>query len=398
MTVLSDKVNSLGESKTLAMARLTNELKAKGADVVNLTLGEPDLTPFAFFKVAAKKAIDQNVCRYSPVSGYPALREAIAKKLKRDNDLHYKPEQIVASTGAKQVIANLMFSLMNTEDEVILPAPYWVSYFELIQFAGGTPRVIFAGSDQKFKITAKQLEESINSKTKAFLFSNPSNPTGAVYSDSELAELAQVFEKYPHVLIISDEIYEHIYYGKHLKSLGSFDSLRDRVITVNGLSKAFSVTGWRLGYVAAPLEIAKACEKIQSQFTSGPNVIAQMAAIEALNEDPQNLMPERNAIFKKRGEYVFEQLSTTKGFHLDKPEGAFYVFPNVEELFGKTFEGRLIESSQDVSMILLEKFFVGTTPGYAFGAEGYIRISYAASMEDLEKAMRRIKEFSDAIH
>lgn len=396
MSLLSQRVNNLGESKTLAMARMTNELKSQGVDVTNLTLGEPDFAPFDFFKESAKKAIDEDYCRYSPVPGYPELKEAICEKLSRDNDLQYSPSQVVVSTGAKQSIANLMLSLINEGEEVVLPAPYWVTYFELIQFAQGTPKVIFAGVDQDFKITAEQLDEAINEKTKAFLFSNPCNPTGAVYSRKELEDLVRVFEKYPHVQIISDEIYEHIVYDGALVSLGSFDSIKDRVITVNGLSKGFAVTGWRLGYIAASDEVAKACGKIQSQFTSGTNVIAQRAAIDALKMEPSKIMPERTEIFKKRRNLICEGLSQIEGVEISIPNGAFYVFPNISAFFDKTVNGKKIENSQDVSTVLLQDFHLGSTPGHAFGAEGYIRLSYAASEQDLMQAIEKLRRFAEA--
>ena len=397
MSLLSQRVNNLGESKTLAMARMTNELKASGVDVTNLTLGEPDFSPFEFFKESAKKAIDENYCRYSPVPGYPELRAAIVKKLKRDNDLSYTSDQIVVSTGAKQAIANLMLALLNEGDEVILPAPYWVTYYELVQFAQGTPKVIFAGVDQGFKITAEQLEDAITDKTKAFLFSNPCNPTGAVYSEDELSELVKVFEKYPQIQIISDEIYEHILYMDKFKSLGSFDSIKDRVTTVNGLSKGFAVTGWRLGYIAAPTEIAKACQKIQSQFTSGTNVITQRAAIDALLMDPNQIMTERKEIFQKRRDFICDGLSSIDGVEISIPDGAFYVFPNMSQLFGKKSGETLINDSQDISTVLLQDFHLGSTPGHAFGAQGYIRLSYAASDNDLKQAVDKISRFVSSL-
>lgn len=390
---LSNRVQALGESETLAMARLTNELKDRGHDVVNLTLGEPDFPPFDFFKNAAKKAIDENTYRYSPVPGLLDLRQAISSKLKRDNDLDYTAEQIVVSTGAKQAIANLMLSIINKGDEVILPAPYWVTYFELIQFSQGNPQVIFAGSDQDFKITPEQLEEAITEKTKAFLFSNPSNPTGAVYTEGELEALAKVFSKHPHITIISDEIYEHIFFGENIKSLGAFSEIKDQVVIINGLSKAFSVTGWRLGYVAAPIEIAKACQKIQSQFTSGTNVITQKASISALKLDPKEVLATRNESFKTRRDFILKELAEIEGIELGKPQGAFYVFPNIKKLLGKSYKGRILNNSQDFAMTFLEDFYVGTTPGHAFGAEGYLRISYATSMEELKKAVIRLKKF-----
>lgn len=397
MIKLSDRVNALGESKTLAMARLASELAAKGVNVANLTLGEPDFPPFDFFKEASKKAIDENICRYSPVSGYPELKKAISEKFKRDNQLDYSPEQIVVSTGAKQSIANLLITVLNEGDEVILPAPYWVTYFELIQFAQGVPKVILADSGQEFKITPKQLENAINPKTKAFIFSNPSNPTGSVYSSEELRELVKVFKRHPQVLIISDEIYEHIYFGDDLRSIGSFAEVKNQVVTVNGLSKAFSVPGWRLGYLGAPVEIANGCQKVQGQFTSGTNVITQKAAILALEKSPVSMMKDRCDIFKMRRDFICSEFDKYSSIELSLPGGAFYVFPNLSKLLGKTSQGRILKSSQDISEVLLERFHIGTTPGHAFGAEGYIRLSYATSMEELKMAMEKFSLFMSSL-
>lgn len=390
MTRLSNRINKLSESATIAMAQRSRELKSQGKDVISLSLGEPDFHTPEFIKEAAKKAIDENYTTYTPVPGYLELREAISRKFKRDNDLDYSPEQIVVSTGAKQSIANLMLCLVNPGEEVILPAPYWVSYMEIAKMAEGTPKVIAAGIDQDFKITAKQLEEAISDKSRLMIYSSPSNPTGSIYSREELAELADVIAKHPDFYVISDEIYEYINFsGKH-HSLAQFDKIKDQVITVNGLSKGFAMTGWRCGYIGAPKWIAEACSKMQGQVTSGTCSITQRAAIAALEADPEVVTKDMRAAFKSRRNLVADQLEAIEGMVVNRPPGAFYLFPDVSAFFGKSFKGKKIETAEELSYFLLDEALVATVGGDAFGSPNCLRISVATSEDNLNKAMDRI--------
>lgn len=387
---LSQKVERLAESETLAMARLGNELKEKGIDVINMSLGEPDFHTPEFIKEAAKKAIDDNYSFYTPVAGYRELLEIISKKLKRDNNLNYKPSEIVVSTGAKQAIMNILMAILNPEDEVIVPIPYWVSYSEMITLNDGVMVGIETDYKSDFKILPQQLEQAITPKTKAFLFSNPCNPSGTMYSEEELRALGEVFKKYPDIIIISDEIYENISFDFKPFSIGSIPELQNRTVTINGLSKGYAMTGWRLGYLAAPEVIAKACVKIQGQFTSGACSIAQRAAIAALSADPAMTEPMKIA-FKKRRDLLIEQMSDIPHIKLNKPGGAFYLLPEVSYYFGKSYQGKTIKDSRDLCMFLLDVAHVAMTPGAAFGAPDYVRLSYATSEEQIVEAVKRIK-------
>lgn len=387
---LSQKVERLAESETLAMARLGNELKEKGIDVINMSLGEPDFHTPEFIKEAAKKAIDDNYSFYTPVAGYRELLEIISKKLKRDNNLNYKPSEIVVSTGAKQAIMNILMAILNPEDEVIVPIPYWVSYSEMITLNDGVMVGIETDYKSDFKISPQQLEQAITPKTKAFLFSNPCNPSGTMYSEEELRALGEVFKKYPDIIIISDEIYENISFDFKPFSIGSIPELQNRTVTINGLSKGYAMTGWRLGYLAAPEVIAKACVKIQGQFTSGACSIAQRAAIAALSADPAMTEPMKIA-FKKRRDLLIEQMSDIPHIKLNKPGGAFYLLPEVSYYFGKSYQGKTIKDSRDLCMFLLDVAHVAMTPGAAFGAPDYVRLSYATSEEQIVEAVKRIK-------
>jgi aspartate aminotransferase len=390
MEFLSKRLQNLAQSETLAMTQRSRELKARGIDVITLSVGEPDFNTPDHIKVAAKKAIDDNFSHYTPVPGLPQLRQAIVDKLKRDNGLDYQPEQIVVSNGAKQSIANVLYSLLDEGDEVILPAPFWVSYEEMIKLAGGKPIVIKAGIEQDFKITPHQLQSAISPKTKLFLFSSPSNPTGSIYSREELAELKEVFVKHPNIFIISDEIYELInYVGSHT-SLAEFSELKDRVVVVNGLSKGYAMTGWRVGYIAAPLFIAQACTKLQGQYTSGSCAVSQMAAVVALNGPLEPSMEMREA-FRRRRDLVVKLTSEIPGLKVNVPQGAFYLFPDVSYYFGKRAEEWEITDSQSLSMYLLDKAHVATVSGTSFGSPECLRFSYATSDELLVEAIGRIK-------
>jgi aspartate aminotransferase len=389
MSYLSKRVEALGESETLAMARRSRELKEKGFDVINLSLGEPDFDTPEFIKNAAIEAIHQNFSHYTPVPGYKELQEAICHKLKRDNGLDYSPTQIVTSTGAKQSIANAVFALVNPGDEVILPVPYWVSYKEMVSYAGGTPITITAGIEQDFKVHAAQIEAAITPRTKLFIFSSPCNPSGSVWNESELAAMAAVFERHPHVFIISDEIYELINFNGSNPSLAKFLSIKERVITVNGLSKGFAMTGWRLGYMAASQEIANACVKIQGQYTSATCSITQRAAIAALMAPPADMDYMKDE-FRARRQLTADLLANIPGLKNNMPDGAFYFFPDASAYFGKSFEGTTIKGSKDLCMYLLNHCHVAITPGEAFGMDNHIRISYAASRSDITRAMERL--------
>jgi aspartate aminotransferase len=390
MLKLSNRITSMELSPTLAMSQKSRDMKAEGIDVINLSVGEPDFETPKHIKEAAHNAITNNYSYYSPIPGFLELREAVCNKLKRDNNLEFTPEQVVVSNGAKQSILNVIMSVINPGDEVIIPSPYWVSYVEIVKLAQGTNVFVPAGIDQDFKITSEQLEAAITPKTKAFLFSSPSNPTGSIYSREELKALAQVFEKHPNIVIISDEIYEHINYVDGHESIAQFDELRDRTVVINGVSKGYAMTGWRIGYLAAPLWIAKACNKLQGQMTSGASTIAQMAAVEALNGD-QSCTQEMKKAFKQRQEVAFDLLSQISGFKLKKPDGAFYFFPDVSTLFGKKWNDQTINTPTDLSLYLLEEARVATVTGEAFGAPSCLRLSYATSEKVMTEAISRIK-------
>lgn len=390
MIRLSERLLTMEESATIAMSRKSRELKAQGKDIISLSLGEPDFFTPQFIKDAALEAMNNNFTMYTPVPGYEDLRESIALKFKRDNNLVYTKDQIVVSTGAKQSIANVVLSLINPGDEVIIPSPYWVSYLEIVKVAEGIPVIVHAGIENDFKITGAQLEAAITPKTKLMLFSTPCNPTGSVYSKDELKDLANVLEKYPSLIALSDEIYEHINFeGKH-ESLAQFPEIYDQVVTVNGVSKAWAMTGWRLGYIAAHRDIAAACDKVQGQFTSATCSITQKAAIAAMNADPK-VLDEMIGAFKSRRKLVLDALSEIPGLVSNKPGGAFYVFPNVSSFFGKSFNGRKISNSDELCMYLLEEGLVALVGGDAFGDPNCMRISYAASEKTLTEAMKRIK-------
>ncbi len=381
---------AMEESATIAMSRKSRELKAEGKDIISLSLGEPDFFTPQFIKDAALEAMDNNFTMYTPVQGYDDLRESISKKFKRDNGLDYTKDQIVTSTGAKQSIANVVLSLINPGDEVIVPAPYWVSYLEIVKVAEGIPVIIKAGIDKDFKISGVQLEAAITPKTKMLIFSTPCNPTGSVYRKEELKELADVLKKYPHIVVISDEIYEHInFVGKH-ESLAQFPEVYNQVVTVNGVSKAWAMTGWRLGYIGAPKAIADACTKVQGQFTSGTCSITQKATIAAMEADPI-VLKEMITAFNKRRILVLNALNTIKGVKANVPIGAFYVFPDISAFFGKSYNGTTVHNADDMCLYLLDEALVALVTGDAFGDQNCIRISYAASDETLIEAMKRIK-------
>ena len=389
--LLSDRINKLSTSQTLAMAALARELKLQGKDIISLSLGEPDFNTPDFIKDAAKKAIDENYSTYSPVDGYMELKEAICRKFKRDNNLDYKPANIVVSTGAKQSLYNIAQVLLNDGDEVILPAPYWVSYSEIIKMSGGIPVEVPTTIEADFKMTAAQLEAAITPKTKMIWYSSPCNPSGSVYSREEFTALASVLEKHPKIFIVADEIYEHINFSGTFCSIASIPSLFERTITVNGVAKAFAMTGWRIGYIGAPEFIAKACTKMQGQVTSGANSIAQRATITAVDANPTVLKYMVDA-FHSRRDLVVGLIRAIPGLKINVPEGAFYVFPDVSSFFGKTLRGKLINNADDFSMYLLSEANVATVTGDAFGNPNCIRFSYATSEELLTEAMRRIKE------
>ncbi len=388
---LSNRINSLPISETLAMAAKARELKAQGKDIISLSLGEPDFNTPDFIKEAAIQAIHDNYSSYSPVDGYLDLKQAICRKFKRDNNLEYQPNQVIVSTGAKQSIANVAMVLLNPGDEVLLPAPYWVSYSAISILAEATYKEIPSTIETDFKITPQQLEAAITPKTKLIFFNSPNNPSGTVYSEAEYRALAKVLEKYPNIYILSDEIYEHINYGEPVFSFAAIENMYDRTITVNGVAKAFAMTGWRIGYIGAPEWIAKACNKMQGQITSGANSIAQRATIAALDA-PVSKIQYMVDEFKKRRDMVLELLSAIDGFKLNIPQGAFYVFPDISAFFGKEIKGHKIETADNFSMFLLEEANIATVTGEAFGAPNCIRISYAASEAQLREAIKRIKD------
>ena len=388
---LSSLLSRFNEPETLKMAKLGRALRAQGIDITDLSLGEPDFDTPQHIKDAAKKAIDENYSHYTPVAGFLELREAVCTKLLRDNNLNFTPDQIVVSTGAKQSIANVVLAIVDAGDEVIIPTPYWVTYSEIVKLAGGKPVLVKTSFENGYKITAAELALNINERTKLFMFSSPCNPTGAVYTKNELAALVTVFEKYPDVFIMSDEIYEYINYeGKH-ESIAQFESIKDRTIVINGLSKGYAMTGWRVGYIAAPISIAKACDKLQGQFTSATNAIAQRAAITALLSD---LKPTHDMVesFKMRREKVMILINEIPNVICNKPPGAFYIFPDVKYYFGKkTKEGELIENADQLCMYLLNTANVSTVTGSAFGEPDCIRLSFANSIENIEKGFRKLK-------
>ncbi|MDX2002885.1 MAG: pyridoxal phosphate-dependent aminotransferase [Chitinophagales bacterium] len=391
MQQVSERVNLMVESATLKMAQLSRELKAEGKDVIDLSIGEPDFVTPRHIMDAAAKAMDEGFTHYTPVPGYLELRKAIADKLKRDNHIDYTPEEIVVSTGAKQSLINVIMAIVNPGDEVVVPAPYWVSYEAMVQLAEGKMVNIFTDIDQDYKFTAAQLEAAISPKTKALLYSSPCNPSGSVFTKEELEAIARVIAKYPDIIIISDEIYEYITFeGKH-ESIAQFDFIKNQVVTVNGFSKGYAMTGWRVGYIAAPLWIAKACNKIQGQFTSGTNSIAQKAAEAAIKGDLAPTHAMRDSFLKRR-DLVVNLLKEVPGIKTNLPKGAFYVFPNVSSYFGKSYQGETIQDADDFAMYILKHANVSLVSGAAFGNDKCIRISYATSEEKLREAVRRIAE------
>ena len=387
---LSERVKNLATSQTLAMAAKARELRSSGKDVIGLSLGEPDFNIPDFIKEAAKNAIDENYNSYTPVDGYTDLKQAIINKFERDNGLRFTSSQIVVSTGAKQALYNIASVLINPGDEVILPCPYWVSYADIVKLKGGVPVEVKTDIKNNFKMTGDQLINAITEKTKMVWFSSPCNPSGSVYSKKELQEISNVLESHKDVFIVSDEIYEHINYKGGHHSIGSFENVKNRTITVNGVSKAFAMTGWRIGYIGAPEWIARSCNKVQGQVTSGANCIAQRAVITALTEKPEKIKYMVDE-FKIRRNLILDLLNDITGFKCNIPDGAFYVFPNISHYFGKTIDGFEINNASDMSMFLLEKAYVATVTGDAFGNPNCIRISYAASTEQIKKAVERIK-------
>lgn len=391
MEKVSARIAALEESQTIAMSKKSRELAAQGIDVISLSVGEPDFTTPDFVKEAAKKAIDQNYSFYTPVAGYKDLLEAICGKLKRENGLDYQPDQIVVSGGAKHSLSNVLMCVVDRDDEVIVPAPYWVSYVELVKLAEGKSVIINTTLEADYKITPQQLEVAITPKTRALLLCSPSNPSGSVYSYDELKAIASVLEKHPNIIIISDEIYEHInFIGKH-ESIAQFESLRDRVVIINGVSKGYAMTGWRIGFSASAKWIAKACEKLQGQQTSGVCSIAQKAAVAAFNSDGEYTRQMREA-FRRRRDLMYEGFSSIPGFRLNKPQGAFYIFPEISSLFDKSYNGETINSSDDLAMFLLNYAHVAVVPGSAFGSPNCIRLSYATSDDKLKQAIERVRK------
>ncbi|MEP3839060.1 MAG: pyridoxal phosphate-dependent aminotransferase [Algibacter sp.] len=391
MQLLSDRILNMATSATLAMAAKARELRGEGKDIIGLSLGEPDFNTPDFIKDAAIQAINDNYNSYTPVDGYGELKDAIITKFKRDNNLTYTPAQIVVSTGAKQCLANIAGVILNEGDEVLLPCPYWVSYADIVKLYDGVPVEVKTSIDTDFKITPEQLEAAITPKTKMLWFSSPCNPSGSVYSKAELRALSDVLVKYPNIYVVSDEIYEHINYGEGHASIAEFDDMYNNTITVNGVSKAFAMTGWRIGYIGAPEKIARACNKLQGQMTSGANCIAQRAVITALNEPPSRVQFMIDE-FKERRDLILGLVNDIEGFKANTPDGAFYIFPDVTHFFGKTLRGKTINNATDFSLYLLEEALVATVTGEAFGNPDCIRISYAASQEQIIEAIKRIKE------
>ena len=389
MDFISNRVNNLAASQTLAMSQKSNELKAQGVDVINLSVGEPDFNTPDHIKEAAKRAIEDNFSFYSPVPGYMSLRKAVAEKLTKENGLAYKPEQIVVSGGAKQALCNVILATVNPGDEVIIPTPAWVSYVEMVKLAEGTNVLVPSDIESDFKMTPEQLRAAITPRTRMLLICSPSNPTGSVYTRDELAALVEVLADYPDIIVLADEIYEHINYTGSFTSLASFPEIADRTVDVNGVSKAYAMTGWRLGYCAAPLSIAKACTKLQGQYTSGASSIAQKAA-EAAYTGSQECVEEMRKAFERRRDLVVRLAREIPGLKVNEPKGAFYLFPEVSAYFGKSYDGRKIGDASDLAMYLLEEGHVATVAGDAFCAPGYIRLSYATSDENIAEAMKRI--------
>lgn len=397
MNELSNRLNRLSPSATLAMSQKSGELRAQGVDIINMSVGEPDFNTPDHIKAAAERAIQENYSRYSPVAGYVSLREAIAAKLQRENGLTYSPAAICVSNGAKQSVCNTLMALVNPGDEVIIPAPYWVSYPEMVKLAGGTPVIVAAPIEQDFKMTAEQLEAAITPATRALILCSPSNPTGSVYSKEELRALAEVLERHERVLVLSDEIYEHInYIGRH-ESIAQFESVRDRVVVINGVSKAYAMTGWRIGYIAGPEWIVKGCNKLQGQYTSGPCSVSQKAA-EAAYNGPQDCVEEMRRAFERRRDLIVRLARAIPGLEVNHPQGAFYLFPRCSSYFGKTDGERVIKDSMDLAMYLLEVGHVATVGGAAFGDPDCIRMSYATSDENIEEALRRMGEALARLH
>lgn len=390
MIILSDRVSSLAESATIAMAQKSRELIAQGKDIISLSLGEPDFNVPDFIKEAAKKGIDDNYSKYMPVPGYLDLREAICHKFKRDNDLTYTPDQIVVSTGAKQSLINVILALVNPGDEVIIPAPYWVTYYEQVKMAGGIPVVIKTSIDDDFKITPAQLKSHLTDKSKLMIFSNPCNPTGSSYTKEELKAIADVVAETPNFYVISDEIYEHINFVRKNISFAQFENVYDRTITVNGVSKAFAMTGYRVGYIGAPQEIAKACTKLQGQYTSGTCSISQRATLAAVSADPSKIQYMVDA-FAKRRQLVYSLLKDIPGLKINMPEGAFYFFFDVSSFYGKSYNGKVVNNATDLSMLILDEGLVALVTGEAFGDDNCLRLSYATSEDILIEALKRIK-------
>lgn len=389
---LADRLHYFTEPQTLRMAKLARELKAQGADIIDLSLGEPDFGTPQFICEAATKAMAEGYTKYPPVAGFPELRDAICRKFRRDNNLNFDPAQILVSTGAKQCLANVVMCAINPGDEVIIPTPYWVTYSSLIDLAEGKPVFVHCGIEQDFKLKPKQLEAAITPRTRMFIFSSPCNPTGSVYSREELKALADVFAKHPDVIVVSDEIYEYINFtGKPHESIAQFEELKDQVVVVNGFSKGFAMTGWRLGYMAAPLDLVKACDKFQAQFTSGANSISQRAAITALDSDLTETQAMTKA-FHERRDYMIPALRNIKGLQVTMPEGAFYAFPNISYYIGKSNGTHTIENDEDLSMYLLHEAHISNVNGSAFGNKDCIRFSFANSMENLKKAMERLEK------
>jgi aspartate aminotransferase len=394
MALISNRLNQLEESATLAMTKKSRELKEQGIDVINLSIGEPDFDTPAFIKEAAKTALDENYTHYTPVPGYLPLRESICRKLKRDNHVDYTPNQIVVSTGAKQSISNVFMSILNPGDEVIIPAPYWVSYVDMVKLAEGEAKVLQTDISHDFKVTAEQIRNAITDHTKAIIFSSPCNPTGTVYTKEELKQIADVLAKHPHIIIVSDEIYEHIIFDSKHESIAQFEEVKGQVVVVNGVSKGFAMTGWRLGFIAAPIEIANACTKLQGQTTSGTNSIAQRAAITAFDADPKSNQEIQDMVtaFHQRRDLLIELLNEIEGFKLNTPPGAFYLFPNITAFFGKSDGETTINNATDFTLYILDKANVACVTGEAFGDPNCMRLSYAASPKTLQEAAKRIND------
>lgn len=390
---ISNRIKNLSPSATLAMSQKSAELKAAGIDVINMSVGEPDFDTPEFIKEAAKQAIDNNFSRYTPVAGYLSLRKAICTKLEKENSLDYTPDQIVVGNGAKQELANVILSLINPGDEVIIPTPAWVSYVEMVKLAEGKSILVPAGLENDFKITPEQLESAITSRSRLLLLNSPCNPTGSVYTKDELKALAEVLKKYPDITVMSDEIYEHINFVGGVTSIAENDWMKDRTVIINGVSKAYAMTGWRVGYLAGPIEVAKACNKLQGQYTSGASSIAQKAA-EAAYEGPQECVEDMRKAFERRRDLIVELAKDIEGWKVNKPEGAFYLFPDVKAFIGKKYKDYEIKSSGDYVMYLLQEAHVACVDGEAFCSPGYMRLSYATSDDNIREAMKRIREAS----